>query len=247
MPARADEIGVLARSLERMRAELEGRDRQLQMMLAGIAHEVRNPLGGIELFSGLLAEELTGDAEKTAHLGRIRTELSHLTRLVEEFLDYARERPLDCSAVPARKMLLEVCDLVAPEAERRRVTVTVAGEGSGPTVDADESLLRRAVLNLMRNAVQATPEGGTVTCGAEARPGEDRGAGDRVVLSVSDTGPGVPAGQRATIFEPFFTTRERGSGLGLALVHKCAEAHGGAVTVTDAEGGGARFEITLPG
>ncbi len=146
-------------------------------------------------------------------------------------------------------MLLEVCDLVAPEAEQRGVTVTVAGEGPGPLVDADESLLRRAVLNLVRNAVQATPEGGTVTCGAEARrDGAGRGTtGDAVVLSVSDTGPGVPEGQRATIFEPFFTTRERGSGLGLALVHKCAEAHGGAVTITDAEGGGARFEITLPG
>ena len=204
MPARADEVGVLARSLERMRAELADRDRQLQMMLAGIAHEVRNPLGGIELFSGLLAEELTGDAEKTAHLGRIRTELSHLTRLVEEFLDYARERPLERTKVPARQMLLEVCDLVAPEAEQRGVTVTVAGEGPGPLVDADESLLRRAVLNLVRNAVQATPEGGTVTCGAEARrDGAGRGtAGDAVVLFVSDTGPGVPEARRAEISSP---------------------------------------------
>jgi signal transduction histidine kinase len=239
--SREDEIGQLAGSLEAMRAQLEARQRELQMMLAGIAHEVRNPLGGIELFTGLLEEDLAGDEEKLSHVARIRRELAYLGRLVKEFLDYARERPLELGPVSVEAVLTEVADLVSAEAKGRGVGVEVAcaADGGRMQILADGGVLRRALLNLARNAVQAVPEEGRVVLSASREEG-------RMVFSVSDDGPGVPEELRSRIFEPFFTTREKGSGLGLALVRKAAEAHGGSATAGTSEQGGARFEIRLP-
>jgi signal transduction histidine kinase len=238
-PRRVDELGSLGRSLEQMRAGLEARERELQMMLGGIAHEVRNPLGGIELFSGLLAEELEADDPRRAHVGRIQKELGHLARLVEEFLDYAREREPELSDLPLGEMFFELAQIEGPNAEAAGVTLKLEA-AEDAIVRGDASLLRRAVLNLLRNAVQASPEGGTVRLRA------DRQDPGRIVLAVEDTGSGVPKEQWDRIFEPFFTTKEKGSGLGLALVAKTAKVHGGSVRVEAAEGGGARFVLDLP-
>ncbi len=235
--ARTDEVGVLARTLEEMRSALLARERQLQMMLGGIAHEVRNPLGGIELFSGLLAEEIEDGSEAMAHVRRIQRELNHLKRLVEEFLDYARERTVEKEPVDLGELLFEIAQLAGPDAAEKDVELSV--EAADATVQADAHLLRGALLNLVRNAVQASPAGGTVRLGAEVEAGE-------VLLRVEDEGEGVPPEHRERIFEPFFTTREKGSGLGLALVAKAAEVHAGSVRVGEAEGGGARFELRLP-
>ncbi len=240
---RTDEIGQLTLSLEQMRARLEARERELQMMLAGIAHEVRNPLGGMELFTGLLAEDLAGDEEKLEHLSRVRKELGHLGRLVKEFLDYARERPLDLEPVSVGSLLSEVRDLCEAEAKETAVTISLHPELdeeiSTSTIVADGGVVRRALLNLARNAVQASGDGGRVMIGA-------RREGEEMVLFVSDDGPGVSKELVERIFEPFFTTREKGSGLGLALVRKAAEAHKGRVSAGESEEGGALFEVRLP-
>ncbi|WP_373046778.1 sensor histidine kinase [Vulgatibacter sp.] len=235
--AATEELGSLAATLEEMREELLARDRQLQMMLAGIAHEVRNPLGGMELYSGLLLEELAGDAEKARQVQRIRREIEHLGRLVNEFLDYARERPLATEEVAAAALLEEAAALSAPEASTRGVTLEV--QAAGASVHCDPAQVKRALLNLARNAVQASPPGSKVEL--RALP-----AGDRVRLEVVDRGAGVPAGSEARIFEPFFTTREKGTGLGLAFVRRIAEEHGGAVRHEPTPGGGATFVLELP-
>lgn len=242
LPDRRDEIGQLALSLEGMRAQLEARERELQMMLAGIAHEVRNPLGGMELFTGLLEEDLAGDEEKLEHLGRIRRELGYLGRLVKEFLDYARERPLEVKEISIGELLADVRDLVDAEVMERGVKVGLSDDVDRlrpAMVSADAGVLRRALINLARNAAQAAGEGGEVVVGACLE-------GGHVVFQVADDGPGVPEDLRERIFEPFFTTREKGSGLGLALVRKAAEAHGGSVRAGEADGGGALFEVRLP-
>ncbi|MDF1564405.1 MAG: HAMP domain-containing sensor histidine kinase [Deltaproteobacteria bacterium] len=237
-PRRVDELGSLGRSLEQMRASLEARERELQMMLAGIAHEVRNPLGGIELFSGLLDEELEPGDHRKAHVARIRKELGHLAKLVEEFLDYAREREPELADLVLGEMFFELSQIEGPSAQEREVVLQLdAAEDAVVRVDA--SLLRRAVLNLLRNAIQASPEGGVVRLRAHRE-------GARVLLAVEDAGAGVPEEKRERIFEPFFTTKEKGSGLGLALVAKTAKVHGGEVRVEEAEGGGARFVMALP-
>lgn len=228
-----DELGVLAETMDRMRAQLRERDVRMQQMLAGIAHEVRNPLAGMTLFTGILRDELDGD-ERRAHVDKIARELGYLERVVQDFLEYARRPAPELAEVDTGALLDEVAQLVAADAEQKGVTVTT--EGAAGAIRADRAQLRRALLNLARNAVQYA-EG-------EVRLGATREGGD-VHLDVANRGPDIPAETRERIFEPFFTTREKGTGLGLAFVREIATDHGGHVEVTSG-GGETRFRVTIP-
>jgi signal transduction histidine kinase len=233
-----DEIGFLASTLDDTRAALQARDERLQMMLAGIAHEVRNPLGGLELYAGLLRDALAGQPERLAEVARIERELGHLRTVVSDFLEYARRPTPEITAVAVRPLLEEVRELTeAPGG----VNVTVVA-ADALTVRADAGQLRRALLNLARNAaaVMQGRAGSVVLSAARVD------ANSHVRLEVRDRGPGVPADMREKIFTPFFTTREKGTGLGLAFVREIVREHGGEVSVADAEGGGAVFRIDLP-
>jgi signal transduction histidine kinase len=195
-----DEIELLARTLDDMRAGLRARDERLQMMLAGIAHEVRNPLGGIELYAGILRDELGDDAEKQGHVGRIERELGHLKAVVGDFLEYARRPKPEAAEVDLAALTDELAEVVAADAAGAAVSVDV--EVPGPLVArGDARQLRRALLNLLRNAIQATPSGGTVTVTGAA-------AGEIVRLAVRDTGAGIPEAELARIFVPFYTSKE---------------------------------------
>jgi signal transduction histidine kinase len=233
---RKDQIGLLRDTLEEMRRSLRARDEEREMLLAGIAHEVRNPLGGMELFTGLLAEELSGRPE-AAHVDRIRTELKTLSRVVDEFLDYARARPLQTEPCELEGLLAEVGVLVQPIAAERGIRVVTSGRGS---CAADREKLRRALLNLARNAVEASGDGAEVEIAAHLD-----GQGD-AVIEILDRGPGLGAEAREQLFRPFFTTKERGTGLGLALAKKVADAHGGTLELAEREGGGTVARLTLP-
>jgi signal transduction histidine kinase len=232
---RKDEIGTLRDTIEEMRKALHARDEERETLLAGIAHEVRNPLGAIDLFAGLLAEELARRPEE-AHVARIRSELANLSKVVEEFLDYARARPPLREDVDLRLLLAEVADVAQPLASERQVSLTVDGGG---TARADREQLRRAAVNLVRNAVEAAPVASEVEVVAHTSGGE-------AVVEVRDRGPGLSAEARASLFRPFFTTKERGTGLGLALAKKVAEAHGGALALEDREGGGTVARLAVP-
>jgi signal transduction histidine kinase len=227
-----DEIGVLGRTLEEMRRALHARDERQAMMLAGIAHEVRNPLGGIELYAGILRDELAGDEEKRAHVARIERELRHLTAVVSEFLEYARRPPPELRPVELAPLLEEVAELVQTDG----VTVATAGDARAR---ADRGQLRRALLNLARNAVQASPAGGRVTLAA-AR------AGERARVDVTDAGPGIARADQDKIFAPFYTTKETGVGLGLAFVREIVADHGGTLEVASEAGRGTTFTVWLP-
>lgn len=239
-PEPTREIGVLARELEAMRQNLESRDRQLKLMLGGVAHEVKNPLGGIELFSGLLAEELAGAApnleDAKGHLGHVRKELDYLKRIVDDFLAYARERPLAAVPFDANAWLHAAAGHLEGEARAKGVLLVVNAEAA--TLRGDESLLTGAVVNLLKNAVQASKAGQTVRLAGAIADG-------RYQLSVADEGHGIPADALPHIFEPFFTTREKGTGLGLPLAKKLFEAHGGTLAVTS-QPGATRFSAVLP-
>jgi signal transduction histidine kinase len=224
-----DEIGQLAARLDEMRAALAARDERLQMMLAGIAHEVRNPLGGLQLYAGLLREGLDGQPERLAEVGRIAREIDYLEAVVTEFLDYARRPSPHLAPFPVGAVLDEVAELCGP-------TVRVEAPAT-LTATGDRGQLRRALLNLARNAVAAAGPGGTVVLGAQpADPG--------VSWEVRDSGPGIPDELRDKVFTPFFTTREKGTGLGLAFVRDIVRDHGGEVVVDRAPEGGARFSFT---
>ncbi len=232
---RKDEIGQLRDTIEEMRRALHARDEERETLLAGIAHEVRNPLGALDLFAGLLAEELASRPEAT-HVARIRAELASLSKVVEEFLDYARARPPAREAVDLARLLGEVADLSQPLAIARNVSLSVEGAGEAR---ADREQLRRAAVNLVRNAVEAAPAASVVEIVARAANGE-------AVIEVADRGDGLTPEARERLFRPFFTTKDRGTGLGLALAKKVADAHGGALALEDREGGGTVARLVLP-
>jgi signal transduction histidine kinase len=232
---RKDEIGTLRDTIEEMRRALHARDEERETLLAGIAHEVRNPLAALDLFAGLLADDLAGRQEG-AHVARIRAELASLTKVVEEFLDYARARPPVREPVELGQLLGEVADLAQPLAAERHVSVNVEGGGEAR---ADRDQLRRAVVNLVRNAVEAAPAASVVELVA-------RSDGDEAVIEVADRGRGLSAEARDRLFRPFFTTKERGTGLGLPLAKKVADAHGGTLALDEREGGGTVARLTIP-
>ncbi len=232
-----DEIGFLAARLDEMREALRARDERLQMMLAGIAHEVRNPLGGLELYAGLLRDGLGGQEARLEEVARIEREVGYLGRVVAEFLDYARRSRPEPEPVPLRPLLDEVAELCAGGAGRAPPAVDAP---DSLEVRADRGQLRRALINLAHNAAAAAGAQGRVTLAAR------RGADGRTAIEVRDSGPGVPEDLREKIFIPFFTTREKGTGLGLAFVRDIVRDHGGEVALDRAPEGGARFTITLP-
>ncbi len=239
----ADEIGTVAETLEAMRQQLRSRDERMQMMLAGIAHEVRNPLGGMALYAGLLRDDLSQTPPDTKdalpHVKRIEHELEQLKTIVGDFLEYARRPKPDLRPHDLGALCADVRDLVAATAAPRQVQVAL--EAQPARASCDEGQLKRALLNLLHNAVQACPDDGSgkVTLGCGRSGGE-------VVLTVSDTGPGMPPEQLERIFTPFYTTKQQGTGLGLAFVRDIARDHGARLDVSSTPGRGTTFTLALP-
>ncbi len=232
-----DEIGRLAITMETMRSDLRNRDERMQLMLAGIAHEVRNPLGGMELFAGILREELEDDAEKRSHVARIEKEISHLKTVVESFLEYARRPEPSLVLTGLHGVLEEVVDLEAALA--RDLSVEIEVEFEPVFCRADPEQLRRAILNLLQNAIQAGAGSDKPVTLKSWR------ASDTAYFSVSNFGASISEAAREHLFEPFYTTKEKGTGLGLAFVHEIISDHGGTITVTSNDEDGTCFTISL--
>lgn len=236
--ASRDELGVLGQTMDRMRIQLAERDARTQQMLAGIAHEVRNPLAGMTLFAGILREELPESDERRGHVDRIQRELGYLERVVNDFLEYARRPKPELADVPIDELLAEVAQL-ATEGD-----LEIAIDNGGiTTARADRAQLRRALLNLARNAVQAAAAAGHHGTGAVTL--RVRKVDAMLHLAVWNRGAEIPAETSGKLFEPFYTTREKGTGLGLAFVREIAVDHGGRVEVTSADGE-TTFTVILP-
>lgn len=231
-----DELGLLGQTMDRMRLQLAERDARMQQMLAGIAHEVRNPLAGMTLFAGILQDELPEGDERRGHVDRIRKELGYLERVVNEFLEFARRPRPELGPIALDELLPEVAQLASTE----DITVEVAT--SGITARADHAQLRRALLNLARNAVQAATAAGHTGPAVKLMA---VASGDELALSVWNRGKEISPETSGKLFEPFFTTREKGTGLGLAFVREIALDHGGRVDVASADGE-TTFTVVLP-
>lgn len=231
-----DEIGYLATRLDDMRVALRARDERMQMMLAGIAHEVRNPLGGLELYAGLLRESLAGQTERLAEVARVEREIGYLKNVVTDFLDFARRPAPVLEPIQACELLREVVEICQPPSGAPAVRMEC--EHAAQAL-ADRAQLRRALINLARNAVTAAGPSGQVIVAASVSPGTN----PQLTWEVRDSGPGVPDALRDKIFAPFFTTREKGTGLGLAFVAEIARDHGSTVELDLGPEGGARFRF----
>jgi signal transduction histidine kinase len=216
------------------------RDERLRLMVAQVAHEIRNPLGGLELFA-TAAADADDPVERRRLIGRIREEVAALNQIISEFLMFARPVRVSPDLVDLRAPLLEAIDLAEGEIRARAGILEVDLPAEALLARADPDHLKRAALNLLRNAAQA---GQRVRLEAEFRNGE-------VVVSVLDDGPGIAPEHRERIFEPFVTDKEKGAGLGLAIVKKVVEAMGGRVEVgaaaRPAYGSGARFSLYFQG
>jgi two-component system, NtrC family, sensor histidine kinase HydH len=236
------------RSLRKAQEEARRAERlaALGQLSAGLAHEIRNPLGVIKGSAEILNQKLSASDELAKELsGYIYTEVNRLSALVSRFLDFARPSQLNLKAedVPA---LLERCLRTVAD-QGASATVRIVREYATPLPKAmiDSELCEQAFTNLLFNACEAMGEGGQLIIRMNT---VKKGAGpaDEVAVEIVDSGPGVPAEMKEQIFNPFFTTKKTGVGLGLAIVSKIIDAHGGAVKLVSAPGQGACFRVTLP-
>ncbi len=205
-------------------------------LVGSIGHDLRNPLGVIETSLYILRGRVGEDARAAKHLDRIGEQLQIANGIISNLLDMIRSRPL--AKEPVR--LAEVVSGAAGSVKRPDgVSIALEALDALPPVDGDPVQLRQVLLNLLENAVYAASPQGVVTV-------RGRCADGALELDVEDTGPGVDPATRLRLFEPLITTKERGIGLGLALVKRIAERHGGTVSYSDRPGGGARFTVRLP-
>jgi len=221
--------------LKAFQSQMELRERlsNLGEMSAGIAHELRNPMGVISGYTKILSRKC--DASLLPAVEAIAKEVSVMDRIITDFLSFARPSDLVLAAVDLVE-LVEGC-ICSLEPNMDGITI-VRDLQDRPLIRADEVLLRQSVNNLIRNAVEAMPEGGVLRVGV--------GMGEHIELMVADTGHGIPANVKDKIFLPFYTTKERGTGLGLSIVHKVIVSHGWSLKVDTGEQGTV-FTITLPG
>lgn len=226
-------------------------------LMAGVAHEVKNPLNAMTIHLELLKQKLASVREPiavsasgggagarmvdlTKHVNVIGTEIRRLDEVVMGFLKFARPDELKLEPVHLGSLVTDVAAGVAPESEQRAVTVKTECPDGLPAINADPGMLRQALLNLALNAIQAMPNGGTlrIACRSAVR--------GRVEIDVEDTGIGIPPEHLERIFDLYFTTKERGSGIGLSMVYRIVQLHDGDVEVQSTPGHGTKFKLIFP-
>lgn len=215
----------------------------IETLAAGVAHEVRNPLNSLQINVGILEQELLEllpdrDAHVFAVVRKIAGEIKHLDDFVSEFLRFARPPRLNVERLPVRPLLTDLAAFIAPEFSKKGVALEV-DLGGPASAWIDGFQLKQAVLNLVLNALRATPAGGHVV----VRTSGDR---RRLVVAVEDDGEGMTGEVRDKAFFPFFTTREEGTGLGLPLVRRVVDQHGGTVGISTTPGVGTTVTLVFP-
>jgi len=249
---------VLQHEVARLKAELASANERLARsqslallgeMAAGIAHEVRNPLGSIELYAQMLEEDLCGQPAQSELCGKIRRAVTGLDAIVRDVLSFARQSKIQPQPLAVDDLLDRVLEQVHGVIVRGGVAVRRRAAPRGAMIAGDAGLLIQAIGNVVRNAVEAMTESHAARrtlqisavprrCGRPARSG--------IAVLVRDSGPGFTPEAMSRMFNPFFTTRATGTGLGLSIVHRIIDAHAGHVTVRNRAEGGACVELWLP-
>jgi two-component system sensor histidine kinase HydH len=211
-------------------------------MAAGLSHEIKNPLNAAALQLTVLERRLkrvpNASPELFEPLAIVQEEIKRLADFLDEFLHFARPHDISRAPMDAAQMIAHVVALLEPQATAAQLLLERRVEAL-PPLRADEPRLQQALVNLMLNAIQATPPGGWVRVEARAER-------DQLVLAVEDSGSGIPDDVRDRIFDPFFTTKDAGTGLGLPIVLSVVSQHAGTISAERGGGGGARFVMRLP-
>jgi PAS domain S-box-containing protein len=232
-------VGERTKALEETQEQLLRKEKlaAIGQLSGGIGHELRNPLGVISSAAYMLRSILPDADERVrAYLSLISEEAESATKIVNDLMDFARTRPAQREETDVASLIAHVLERHPPSQD---VQVSVETATDLPIAFVDPQQIALVLGNLISNAYQAMPDGGTLTIGAQTGNGT-------IVLSVRDTGCGIPEEDRDRLFEPLFTTKSRGIGLGLATSKSLIEANGGGIEVESQEGRGSAFTITLP-
>ncbi len=230
----------LQNELSEKNRELERSNRlaALGEMAAGLAHEIRNPLGGIQLYASMLSQDVSDRPDSARTVQKIIGGVKRVEELVSQVLHFTREINAHPSACDVVALIHESIDL----AKGRSAGKTIEFDVSLPDAlirSVDSRLFSQCVLNLVLNAVEAVGNEGVVRVVAGADGGE------KFTFVIEDDGAGIPPAVLDRIFNPFFTTKDEGTGLGLSIVHRIVEAHNGSISASNRTDGGARFEIRI--
>ena len=256
---RATGVTLFFKDLTRVE-QLEERERlrdrlaALGEMAAVIAHEVKNPLAGIEVLAGLLRRQIPDRQEAQSILTEIINEAKMANGIVLEVLEFVRPIRLQVERTAIADVLRNAVTIADGKARRGDVAVRVSIPDDLPPIQGDRHQLCQLFTNLLINAFEALDGNGTIAITGEAAANDEDSSGSTeapqqipmIVVDLHDDGPGVPTELTDRIFSPFFTTKPQGSGLGLAIVRKIVDAHDGRIDLTTAPGRGTRFRVTLP-
>ncbi len=233
---------TLGRFLDlKAREESERHLRNLGSMSATLAHEIRNPLGAMKGLTQLVQEELPETHRAQDLLKTVVSEAERLEKLVSSLLDFARPRAPQLREFDLRQAVSEVHEMLRSRAAEQNITLSLDAGLQPLVMSSDPDGIRQVLFNVLINALDVTPPGGTVTFRARANFRESR-----LRIEIDDTGPGLPLGDPEELFQPFVTTKTRGTGLGLAVTRRIVESLGGRIVLSNLAGGGARCAIELP-
>ena len=211
-----------------------------------IAHELRNPIQGIRMGIDFLRQELADSKQSEDFQNSCQMNLQHIDQeitvantIVKDLLEYARDMTFDFTEADIDDVIAGILFNLSEKIDDGQITVTTR-YGNPGTIEADGIRIRQALMNIIQNGIEAMPPGGTMTVATTPHDG------DVIRITIQDTGCGMTAEQQQRLFEPFFTTKEKGVGLGMSIVHRIIEVHGGTIEISSTPGSGTTFIIILP-
>lgn len=211
----------------------------LSILSAGISHEIGNPLAAIKTVAQAMEEELNLTGNQKRFSERIITEVNRLSSFLKTFSVFARSTDKHITLINPVKAIRDVLFWLEKKASNQGISIDYRDNGAMPMIKADPQQIQQVLINLIINAMDATPKGGKITILTESD-------GTGIKIKVADTGKGIPSEIIGNIFDPFFTTKPTGTGLGLSIAHKIVQDHGGEINVLSEEGKGTTFEVILP-
>ena len=225
--------------------ELARRERlsSLGQMAAGLAHEIKNPLGSIQGAAEILGDDAPPGSKEHDLFDVLRKESRRLGAVVDDFLGFARPRPPQFAALDIARAIERARSQVELDESARHIKIKLDVENDMPVVSADAEQIHQVFLNLLFNAAAASPDGDTVTISASA---ENRNGSRTVVTTIRDRGAGIASEVLPRVFDPFFTTKENGTGLGLSISHTIVRDHGGTIDIESEPGAGTTVTVVLP-